>query len=99
MRFLAQPRRAVDERLLWSRDIRFVRRLAAKIPGSRLLELDTGVVLIGPADVLDVHAANRVAEGRAAGTSRWRALAGKQFRALTAAPPSSNLTPRRVPLC
>jgi len=62
VRFLAQPRRAVDERLLWSRDIRFVRRLAAKIPGSRLLELDTGVVLIGPADVLDVHAANRVAE-------------------------------------
>ncbi len=39
-----------------------MRRLAVRIPGSRLLELDTGMVLIGPADVLNDHAANRVAE-------------------------------------
>ena len=50
VRFLATPRRPVDERLLWSRDIRFVRRLATQVSGSRLLELETGMVLIGPAD-------------------------------------------------
>ena len=62
MRFIASPRRRVDERLLWSRDIRFVRRLAARVPGSRLLELDTGVVLIGPADVLTDSASGHVAD-------------------------------------
>ncbi|MEP6638690.1 MAG: EAL domain-containing protein [Chloroflexota bacterium] len=61
MRFLSTPRHAVDERLLWSRDIRFVRRLAAYIPESRLLELDTGMVLIGPVDALTDRAAARIA--------------------------------------
>ena len=62
MRFLATPRRAADERLLWSRDIRFVRRLAPRVPGSRLLELDTGMVLIGPAGALTDNVAGRIAE-------------------------------------
>ncbi len=52
----------MDERLLWSRDIRFVRRLATQVVGGRLLELDTGMVLIGPAAQLTDHAAGRVAE-------------------------------------
>jgi EAL domain-containing protein (putative c-di-GMP-specific phosphodiesterase class I) len=52
VRFLSTPRRAVDERLLWSRDIRFVRRLGAHVTSGRLLELDTGTVLVGPADAL-----------------------------------------------
>ena len=52
MRFLSTPRRSVDERLLWSRDIRFVRRLATAVEGGRLLELDTGTVLIAPVDAL-----------------------------------------------
>src|SRR6187397_1100949 len=38
VRFLSTPRRAPEERLLWSRDIRFVRRLAALVDDSRLLE-------------------------------------------------------------
>ena len=62
VRFLATPRRPPDERLLWSRDIRFVRRLAIQVSGSRLLELDTGMVLIGPADQLTDSVAGRVAE-------------------------------------
>jgi len=62
VRFLATPRRAVDERLLWSRDIRFVRRLAAQVAGSRLIELETGMVLIGPAGLLTEGVAGRVAE-------------------------------------
>jgi EAL domain-containing protein (putative c-di-GMP-specific phosphodiesterase class I) len=49
VRFLSAPRRSADERLLWSRDIRFVRRLAALVEGGRLVELDTGTILIGPA--------------------------------------------------
>jgi len=52
VRFLSGPRRGVGERLLWSRDIRFVRRLAARVEGGRLVELDTGTILIGPADAL-----------------------------------------------
>jgi EAL domain-containing protein (putative c-di-GMP-specific phosphodiesterase class I) len=52
VRFLSTQRRGIDERLLWSRDIRFVRRLAVLIDGGRLLELDTGTVFIAPADVL-----------------------------------------------
>lgn len=48
MRFKSTPRRSTPERLLWSRDIRFVRRLAARVVGGRLLELETGTVLIGP---------------------------------------------------
>lgn len=62
MRFLATPRRALDERLLWSRDIRFVRRLAAQVAGSRLIELETGMVLIGSAGLLTEGVAGRVAD-------------------------------------
>ena len=53
MRFLSTQRRATEERLLWSRDIRFVHRLAMLIDGGRLIELDTGTVLIGQNRVLD----------------------------------------------
>ena len=63
MRFLTQPRRSTEERLLWSRDIRFVRRLAAYVEGARLLELDTGTVLIAPAEGLTDAAAAEVADG------------------------------------
>ncbi len=61
MRFLSTPRRATEERLLWSRDIRFVRRLAALVEGGRVLELDTGTVLIAPAEALTDTAAAEVA--------------------------------------
>jgi EAL domain-containing protein (putative c-di-GMP-specific phosphodiesterase class I) len=42
-------REPVDERLLWTRDIRFAHRLMRRIPEARLLELDAGVCLIAPA--------------------------------------------------
>ena len=63
VRFLTQPRRSTEERLLWSRDIRFVRRLAAYVEDARLLELDTGTVLIAPAEGLTDAAAAEVADG------------------------------------
>ena len=62
VKFLATPRRPPVERLLWSRDIRFVRRLAIQVAGSRVIELDTGIVLIGPAEHLTDNVAGRVAE-------------------------------------
>ena len=65
MRFLQPARQTVrpgiEERLLWSRDIRFVRRLATHIEGVRLLELETGTVLIAPAEELTNRAAHGVA--------------------------------------
>ncbi len=47
-----------DERLLWSRDIRFAHRVFAYVPDCRSYELDAGIVVIGPADQLtDTRAA------------------------------------------
>ncbi len=62
MRLFAHPRRSIEERLLWSRDIRFVHWLAAEAPGSRILELDSGAVLIGPASVVTEELASEMAE-------------------------------------
>jgi EAL domain-containing protein (putative c-di-GMP-specific phosphodiesterase class I) len=41
-----------DERLLWSRDIRFAHRVLAMVPDCRSYELDAGIVVIGAADEL-----------------------------------------------
>ncbi len=59
MRFLAGSKRVDgDERLLWSRDLRFAHRLAAQLPNVRSYELDAGIVVIGPSSELtDAHAA------------------------------------------
>ncbi len=57
MRFLTTRRGTAEERLLWSRDIRFVRRLATLIDGARVIELETGIVLVAPAAELPDAAA------------------------------------------
>jgi EAL domain-containing protein (putative c-di-GMP-specific phosphodiesterase class I) len=50
---LFQPtRRSESERLLWSRDIRYVNRLAAAVPDSRFVELDSGACLIASSTML-----------------------------------------------
>ena len=55
MRFFTPSRRPAES-LLWSRDIRFVDRLAKTLQGSRLLELDSGVCLIASsADLADAR--------------------------------------------
>ena len=61
LRLFANPRRTVDERLLWARDARFVRRLASFVPGSRVLELDSGAVVIAPASELTDLVAHSIA--------------------------------------
>jgi EAL domain-containing protein (putative c-di-GMP-specific phosphodiesterase class I) len=58
VRFFSPPKAAAAQRLFWSRDIRFARRLADEVDGSRLLEIDQGIVLIGPAhELTDARAA------------------------------------------
>ena len=61
MRLTIGSKRRADERLLWSRDIRFVHRLADVVPGARVLELDSGAVLIAAAGDLTELVADRVA--------------------------------------
>jgi EAL domain-containing protein (putative c-di-GMP-specific phosphodiesterase class I) len=61
MRFFSVPRAPEDQRLLWSRDIRFANRLAQAIEGARVMELDSGTVLIGPASELTDALAAEVA--------------------------------------
>jgi EAL domain-containing protein (putative c-di-GMP-specific phosphodiesterase class I) len=53
--------RGIDERLLWSRDIRYLHRLAEQAGGARLLELASGGCLIGPAATLTDAIAAEVA--------------------------------------
>ena len=52
VRFFTSQRRHDEERLLWTRDVRFANRLAASMPGARVLELDSGTALIARANVL-----------------------------------------------
>jgi len=62
VRFLLGAKRAEgDDRLLWSRDIRFARRLAEVVPSGQVFELDAGIVVIGPANELTDARANQVA--------------------------------------
>ena len=60
MRFFANQRRG-DERLIWSRDIRFLHRLHDRVPDGRLIELDAGGCLIAPAESLPEGLAAEVA--------------------------------------
>jgi EAL domain-containing protein (putative c-di-GMP-specific phosphodiesterase class I) len=61
VRLTIGPKRHSDERLLWSRDIRFVHGLAAAVPAARVVELDSGAVLIASAKDLTEGLADRVA--------------------------------------
>jgi EAL domain-containing protein (putative c-di-GMP-specific phosphodiesterase class I) len=66
VRFLSGSKReGGDERLLWSRDIRFAHRMLEAIPTCRSYELDAGIVVIGPAaDLTDTRAAEIAASVR-----------------------------------
>ncbi|HEY3522520.1 MAG TPA: EAL domain-containing protein, partial [Candidatus Limnocylindrales bacterium] len=52
VRFLTGTRLVDEERLLWSRDVRFVNRLARTVAAGRVLELEAGSCLIAPASRL-----------------------------------------------
>ena len=62
VRFLHGAKQAEsDDRLLWSRDVRFAHRLLDAVPGCRSYELDSGIVVIGPADGLTDTRASEIA--------------------------------------
>lgn len=62
VRFLTGTKRENDEeRLLWSRDIRFAHHLLETTPTLRSYELDAGIVVIGPARHLTDARASEVA--------------------------------------
>jgi EAL domain-containing protein (putative c-di-GMP-specific phosphodiesterase class I) len=47
-------RQPTEERLIWSRDVRFIHKLADRVPGGRQVELETGSCLIASgADLTD----------------------------------------------
>ena len=101
MRLFTNPRRTVDERLLWSRDTRFVHRLASFVPGSRVLELDSGAVVIAPASELTELVAHSIAARgactRSTGSSTVDAElpeADRYLTALSAAVQASGLAER-----
>jgi EAL domain-containing protein (putative c-di-GMP-specific phosphodiesterase class I) len=52
VRFLTGARRDGEQRLLWSRDLRFAHRVGATLANVRTYELDAGIVLTGPASEL-----------------------------------------------
>jgi EAL domain-containing protein (putative c-di-GMP-specific phosphodiesterase class I) len=60
VRFLKTQHRD-DERLIWSRDVRFLNQLHARVPDGRLIELGSGACLIAPADSLSESVAADVA--------------------------------------
>ncbi len=60
MRFFSNQHRG-DERLIWSRDVRFLHRLHGRVPEGKLIELSSGACLIAPGDVLTDNLAAEVA--------------------------------------
>jgi EAL domain-containing protein (putative c-di-GMP-specific phosphodiesterase class I) len=52
-----------DERLLWSRDIRFTNRVAQVLPEARVLELESGSAIIAPATDLTEALVGEIARG------------------------------------
>ena len=60
---LFNTHRPEAERLLWSRDIRFANRLASVVAGARLVELESGTVLIAPAHLLTESVVQEIAAG------------------------------------
>jgi EAL domain-containing protein (putative c-di-GMP-specific phosphodiesterase class I) len=61
VRFFTTQRRHDEERLLWTRDIRYANRLAASLPGARTLELDSGTAVIASSNLLTDHIAAETA--------------------------------------
>src|SRR4051794_41932556 len=63
VRFFSSQRQHDDERLLWSRDIRYANRVAESIPDAHVLELESGTAVIAPASALTQSPAPEIAPG------------------------------------
>jgi EAL domain-containing protein (putative c-di-GMP-specific phosphodiesterase class I) len=60
LRFFSS-RRQPEERLVWSRDVRFIHTLATRVPNGRQIELEAGSCLIGPGHQMTDAVTNEVA--------------------------------------
>jgi EAL domain-containing protein (putative c-di-GMP-specific phosphodiesterase class I) len=60
VRFFSNQHRG-DERLIWSRDVRFLHRLHSRLPEAKLIELAAGACLIAPGEILTDTLAAEVA--------------------------------------
>jgi EAL domain-containing protein (putative c-di-GMP-specific phosphodiesterase class I) len=58
---LFASRDPAEERLVWSRDARYIHALAVRVPGGRQIELETGSCLVAPAYELTDVVADEVA--------------------------------------
>ena len=90
-------RRSATERLFWSRDDRFARRVAGASPGARVLDLDVGWCVIGPAETLTDVVVARLADGRPHGLVAVDPSLGdpdRYLHALTAAVQASGIADR-----
>ncbi|HEX5147694.1 MAG TPA: EAL domain-containing protein [Candidatus Limnocylindrales bacterium] len=100
MNFLGTQRRGAEEHLLWSRDIRFVHRLAGVVRGARVLELDSGTVLIAPREALaeataaDVAGTVNAPEYGLVAVDGTRPMADRYLIAMSAAVQLSGLADR-----
>jgi EAL domain-containing protein (putative c-di-GMP-specific phosphodiesterase class I) len=61
VRLFGTQRRLEEERLLWTRDIRFAHRVARSLAGAQSLELEAGVCVIAPASSMTDHAVAMIA--------------------------------------
>jgi EAL domain-containing protein (putative c-di-GMP-specific phosphodiesterase class I) len=90
-------RRSDDERLFWARDDRFGHAVVYAAPGARILDLDSGWCVIGPAAVLDDAIVADLAEGRPYGLVAINPAVSapdRYLHALTAAVQASGIADR-----
>jgi EAL domain-containing protein (putative c-di-GMP-specific phosphodiesterase class I) len=90
-------RRSEDERLFWSRDDRFARAVARAAPNARVLDLDSGWCVLGPAAELTDALVAGLAEGRHHGLVAVDPAApapDRYLHALTAAVQASGIADR-----
>lgn len=59
--FTPQQRELADERLLWTRDIRFANRLAEALPDAHVLELESGTAIVAATNELTESLAGEIA--------------------------------------
>ena len=81
MRFFTPARQQGEERLLWSRDTRFVARVGQAVQGGRIIELESGACLIAPAPNLLESIIEPIADASGSPPYGFVAVDGRQAEA------------------
>ena len=90
-------RRSDEERLFWTRDDRFARHVYDLAPQARILDLDAGWCVIGPAQAMDDGVVAGLADGRPYGlvpVDPAAAIPDRYLQALAAAVQASGIADR-----